>query len=67
MKKMTSGSYETLEEELAAFKSMTEKSIYEIYGVNESQALQSILNRWKSILSEEEYASALEYWNEINE
>lgn len=58
--------FETLEQELTAFASMTETAISQIYRVNETQALQSILDYWKSELTTEEYASALEYWNEIN-
>jgi hypothetical protein len=63
---MTSESYETLEQELAAYNSMTPKAIYIIYGVNETQALQHILNKWKLRLTHSEYLAALDYWNEIN-
>lgn len=63
---MTSESYETLEQELAAYNSMTTKAIYSIYGVNEDQALQQILNKWKPLMTHSEYLSALDYWTEIS-
>jgi hypothetical protein len=64
MIKMTSESYETLEQELAAFDSMTAKTINEIYGVNENQALQYILNKWRPTMTHSEFLSALDYRNE---